>query len=378
MARFNGIVPKRQSKGQKPALGKNLYYRGDVICMRLMHEGQMRRETTDIKWFEPNALQRAQEVLVQARVNIRSGRRLRDTGAQRATTLEGILDLYIDTKRHRLDRTKAARARLLCAHFGSDFDPMRLTSGRVERYVEAREETRSHLGGHVTPNTIKRELNVLRAALRYAKGEGMISELPDYNEPRLRILVKDRKRTAGKRHEAIDVDAFIATLPIELASLFRFARLTGARKDELMRLKRSQIVMTGDATCPAEVTLVDTKTKVPRTLQLNGDALAAIRDAGHSERELIWHIPSVSQLVYHYNRKAKRAPGDFITLRDMRHEVASRMYNSGMDILHVMQQLGHTLLATAQRYIHKSEAERRGVHRSFWGAQASAPERVTA
>lgn len=366
MARHTLTVGKR--KGPLP---KNLYMRGSSIYMKFQMAGHPPvNQSTGVTLETPNAVRAAQAVLEAARVNVRSGLPALTDRTSDGVTLRVVADLWLSRPGNMEDRTKVQRCDLLCAFFGDDAMPNAVTTAQVDRFVAKRLATTSRLGGMVTPNTVKREVAILRSMLDFGSGERLYPRV-EFNVPKLRVLKRDKKRTAGKLHSPEKIAAFLAACPPDIAALFRFARMTGARRDELLRALRTEIVLTNSADMPATIRLIDTKSKLERTLRLNREALAALAVGlamNHPTRVWPLNLKSISSRIHRVNKQLGHKAGEFITLRDMRHLVATQMYNSGMPIEVVMAQLGHLCRVTTDTYIHTPEdAIKANLHR-YWAA----------
>lgn len=149
------------------------------------------------------------------------------------------------------------------------------------------------------------------------------------------------------------VDAALAEADPRARLMLDLARLAGLRRAEIASLHTdnlvgSELVVTGKGgkvrEIPAHDALVEALAVLPRGYVFPG------RDGGHLSPDRVGRI------------MAKALPGDGWTAHSLRHRFATRAYASERDLIAVQQMLGHSSLATTQRYTKApDDAKRRAV-----------------
>ena len=184
----------------------------------------------------------------------------------------------------------------------------------------------------VRGQTIVREVQCLRRALKIAKRHGLIASLPD-EWPTVKRDPQSAKNS-GKLWSPTQIQAVLAELDEDARDELLFALYTGLRSAELKRVEPSWLVETPDAASPAILMLPGwaTKSRKERVVGLAAPALEILsRRIEKSPRD-----PFVFSQANH--KKARRLASQRIklsttmTLRDLRHTFASMTVLSSGDL----------------------------------------------
>ncbi|WP_421857247.1 tyrosine-type recombinase/integrase [Oceanicaulis sp.] len=165
------------------------------------------------------------------------------------------------------------------------------------------------------------------------------------------------------------------------ATILEFLLLTGARKGEVLEMRRSDLegLGTGQAvwTVPAGHQKGERQQRTALRRQLSPEAEAVIvkwlEDC--DTPSLRWVFPSqktptqpTSCIKSAWNRIRKRAGLEDVRIHDLRHSFASFAVNAGAPLYAVGAALGHKELRTTQRYAHLTEDTVRDVASKVSGA----------
>jgi integrase/recombinase XerD len=203
--------------------------------------------------------------------------------------------------------------------------------------------------------TIKRDLVALSSVLNYTIDQGWLESNP----------VLDRMRRIEERRQPImlprseDVALVIERAPGMVKDLIRCAMATGARQDELLRVRRD------DVDHDRRQMTVTGKRGKRRTIALDpfeGYELLRALPAYVGSSLLFWHSTGesyknfASQFSAIVDRTAKWAAAngaDFRPFRfhDLRHWHAVHWLKSGRSIYELQHRLGHTSVKTTEVYL---------------------------
>lgn len=195
------------------------------------------------------------------------------------------------------------------------------------------------------PATINRHLAIVRRLLSLAyKRWGWLDE-PLHQ--RVELLPEK-----GERHVYLtedEVEALAASCK-HAGDALLLAAYTGIRKSQLLRLTRANVV--GDCLHLG----TDSKTVQPQVIPLHP------RVQGIAATLPLRCTPPVLRREFEKAREAIGRPD--IHFHDLRHTFASWLIQSGADLMHVRDFLGHSTVAVTQRYAHlKTENLREVLHK---------------
>jgi integrase len=215
-----------------------------------------------------------------------------------------------------------------------------LTVAEVERYKQARLAT-------VTPSTVNKEVNGLKAMLNKAVSWGYLKAHPlkgmkGLKEPpgRLRYLTLE---------ESVRLLAACDTPPY-LRPIVDLAMHTGMRRSEILRLCWSDLDLRRRT-----ITLTQTKNNEVRVIPINDTVAAVLRTwphvVGTDTLFPALNGPMVSRAFW---RACRKADVSNLRLHDLRHTFASYLAMGGFNLRVIQQLLGHKDLRMTARYAHLS------------------------
>ena len=274
-------------------------------------------------------------------------------GVQPEHTFDEMMVAYINAKRNEMrspERVAYAVKRLQPFFAGHVME--RLKRADISGYIEKRKAE------NVGPATINRELDVLSAAINYARVKwdwdirnpvsGMSLKEP---EGRLRwisraladVLIREAEKEPKSLH---------------LADFIRLALNTGCRKNELLHLSWDRVDLRENLLF---LEGKHTKSGKRRVVPLNDEARRALLNRARFRAEF---CPDSSWVFAHKNGKrvqfmqngfqaaCKRAGIEDFCVHDLRHTCASWMVQQGVPLSEVRDVLGHSTVEMTERYAH--------------------------
>lgn len=266
--------------------------------------------------------------------------------------LEWARDVEYRAKPNTARRIRTSFASLI-EWFG-DRPVSEITPGSVEDYKAWR--AREHM---VRDVTIRHDLQALSLFFKYCMKHGWASANPVEN------VAKPSDRDSLVQHVLTPQEeaAYFAEAKGNLYDVARLILLTGARPEEILSLRRSDIDL-----ARRTLQIRGGKTRAARrTLHLLSEAcailerrLSATADAGPDG----WLFPSARRTgehitkLNHQHDEACRRAGVSFRLYDLRHTFATRLAETGCDINTLAAILGHSGLRLLTRYVHPTEQHR--------------------
>lgn len=140
-----------------------------------------------------------------------------------------------------------------------------------------------------------------------------------------------------------------------LHTVLMVALCTGARKNEIRRLKWAQVNMRR-----REIYVEDTKNGEPRTLRLFGPAFESMRELYSRRGSAAYCFPSKDgirpvDLRYPWEQVRAKAGLQNFRFHDLRHTAASYLAMSGGTLNDIGEIIGHKSLKSTKRYSHLTE-----------------------
>jgi integrase/recombinase XerD len=236
-----------------------------------------------------------------------------------------------------------------------------ITAALIGDIVKARRAT------GVTSATIKRDLVALSAVMNTAVAEGWIDANPVL--PRLKNI-KER-RDPIVLPERAHIDLVISRAPGMIADLIEAAARTGAREDELLKLRRQDVDHDRQQMTLRRVGKGGPKGGKTRVVDLVPfDAYAHLRALpAYATSDLVfWHSDGedyknfASQFAEIMRRTAAWAESNGVAFRrfrfhDLRHYHAVEFLKSGRDIYDLQKRLGHSSVKVTEMYLAYLTAE---------------------
>lgn len=242
---------------------------------------------------------------------------------------------------------------LWTAHLEKDLGELKvaqITRSRVRHHLDAMRDAGK------SQETRRRVLMVLRAILDDARGRGYTV---DHGVWKLEIKRAPRKR--ARVYDPDLVEQLIAAASGQDRTMLQVAAWTGMRLAELIAFEPSWIRWSQRR---IEVPATDTKNAKDRSIPLFAELEALLRahlgdrqagrvfrPHGHGSAGKAW---TKDGMISAFDRLAKAAGVPFSGWHDLRHHYASDLAHRGASAAELMQVLGWSDLATAQKYIHAS------------------------
>jgi integrase len=215
-----------------------------------------------------------------------------------------------------------------------------------------------HLKLKDTPTTANRILSLLSKFFSWCKKKGFISDhlslprnLVRYQERKiLRFLSQKQMKEIWDTIVSLENDGRLNKIP---AAALKMLILTGARKNEILSLKWSDLDLDN-----SRIMLAESKTGF-KTIYLSPKAVAILNDMDKSDA-FIFPSKSASghlfDLQWQWNLVLKEAKliGRW-RIHDLRHGFASTAVNNGGSLSFIGFLLGHKRASTTERYAHVAE-----------------------
>lgn len=199
------------------------------------------------------------------------------------------------------------------------------------------------------PNTVRKELEVVRAALNFHKqGAAAVFELPSPPAPKERFLTRPEARRLRKAARPFPhVRAFIA---LSLA--------TGARQSALLQLTWDRVDMERRIIHLPLGGASDSRMKRRARVPMNKRAwryLKVLRGQATCPHVIEWGGHQVLSIKKGFRAACLRAGLRDVTPHTLRHTAASWLAMSGVPMFEISKYLGHTdMRVTERRYAHLS------------------------
>lgn len=236
-------------------------------------------------------------------------------------------------------------------HLGPAFGETRLdaiTPADVEKYKLARLASLSKFDRPVAPASVKLELALLKHVFTKAISEGLVTvnpvkaiEMPTVENRRKRIVSPSEWPTLHRE------------LAPHLKGPMTVALFIGSRIGAVLALRRKDVRFTGSG---AEVTLTKTKRGKLHVVPVLGPALAVLREAAKNKLPEAWLFTYRGKPITRYrtawNAACRRAGlTEPLHVHDLRRTAGTLMLEAGADLVTIRDVLGHTNVATTERYL---------------------------
>jgi integrase len=247
-------------------------------------------------------------------------------------------------------KTLQAFLRTLVEHFGA-CKIKDITKGDIEDFKLKRLKAPTIRHGQRTIASVNRELELMRAILRFAQSEGWIRQCPyvaiskaDETE-RMRIL----SRSEEDRLLSVCTDKRQHLKPILIVALD-----TAMRRGEIFKLRWSDVNLEN---CTIYIRATNTRSPHPRTVGITPRLLAELRKLSElSPKDQDGLVFGIQDTVKKSFASACRAAGiKGFRFHDCRHTAITRMLQSGVNAATVMKISGHTQWKTFLRYVNPDE-----------------------
>lgn len=252
----------------------------------------------------------------------------------RIVSIAAILDLYLADRR---ERNIPGLARLEYAHkplarLIGHKPPAAITEAECKLYQAAR-----HKEG-VSDATVRTEMQALRAALKWADGQGVITEAPRITMPRR----PDARIRWLTRAEADRLEAACDAPHVKL--FVTIGLNTGARSGAILALTWDRVDLDHrliDFRVPAEIRTRKRKVPVPINDRLHAVLTEAKRFAT-TDHVIEWAGGPIDRIKHGFRNAVRRAGLRGITPHVLRHTVVTWQLQAGVPVWEVAQFVGMT------------------------------------
>jgi integrase len=241
----------------------------------------------------------------------------------------------------------------LCEFFGKEKQLTEVTPVQIEGYKIQRQ-------GKVADSTVNRELALLKRMFNLAitwdlySGLNPVRKVKFFREFNNRLRILSPEEEERLLHNAIPY----------LQDLIRFALNTGLRVGEIFSLRWSHVDL------PRGILAVfASKTQTIREIPINSETRKVLEAWKLNKKsEDVFYNPQTGKpfvdLKTGFALACEKAGISDVTWHTLRHTFASRLVNSGVDIVTVKELLGHSSISVTMRYAHTNiESKRAAVEK---------------
>ncbi len=202
--------------------------------------------------------------------------------------------------------------------------------------------------------SVNRELQLLRAVLNFAKGEGLINTTPFEKGTKLISNAAEvRRERVLTREEEDRLIAECVSRRDHLRPLIIVAVDTGMRRGELFKLRWSDVDLTeGHITVRAENAKTERMRVVGITQRMNDELTRLWNRSPQTQDELVFGI--VSTIKNGWKSLCQKAGVADLRFHDLRHTATTRLIRAGVPVSEVMKITGHTQMSTFLRYLNQT------------------------
>jgi len=223
-------------------------------------------------------------------------------------------------------------------HFG-DTSLKSITPQDIRKFKQKRIEAGNSNG------TINRYLALLKRMFNVAIGEELLTK-----NPVKKVKFMSEQNTVIERIlTAEEEQKLLAECSERLRPIVVMALHTGMRQGELLNLRWRKVDMLAET-----LTVENTKSGKARVIPMNDVVKVQLIETMESRNGSEWVFPFKSIRTAWENAR-RRAGLEDLRFHDLRHTFATRLVQSGADIVEVQKLLGHSTLLVTQRYTHACE-----------------------
>ena len=330
-----------------------LFKRKQVWWMSFTYQGRQIRQST-----ETRKKKLAEKVLRKILIRIDEDRFF-DVLQERERTLGDLMTRYrSECSINKVPQSQARDGQMLnhlLPHFGADTALIDITP----RLINAYKAKRRHAGA--APATINKEVGLLSHAFNVAIREWEWCRDNPVQRVRMESVNNQIERWLTTKEE----ERLLAASPPWLQAIMTFALHTGLRRSEILNLQWQDIDFVRGT-----LVVMKSKNKQRRTIPLNGKVfeLLVVKQQHHNQESPFVFITSTGtpigprNLTRGFQSARKKADIQDFRFHDLRHTVATRLVQAGIDLYQVQRLLGHKKPDMTQRYAHHCpESLREGV-----------------
>jgi len=233
--------------------------------------------------------------------------------------------------------------------FFGNFELQEVTSLLIEKYRAERLKT------GVTKSTVNRETTIMKKMFNLA----MDWNLADKN-PVLKVKLFSEKDTQKERLLTEEEEVkLLAESPDYLKPILIIALNTGMRRGEILNLKWSQVDLN-----KRHIKVEHTKGGKNRIIPINDvlhQELLRVKDLKGKSNHVFPNPETgrpFTEVKKSFKNACKRAGIHDLRFHDLRHTFATRLIESGADLITVRDLLGHFSVIVTQRYTHSNQNQK--------------------
>ena len=198
-------------------------------------------------------------------------------------------------------------------------------------------------------STINRELALLKCIFSKAVDWGFAEE----NPVRKVKLFSEKDNTKERVLTEEEEERLLGESPARLSSVLIFALNTGARRGEILKLRWDQVNLS-----KRFIRFENTKNGRQRFVPINARLYEELSKLKGLNRhgDAVFPFKSVRTA---FENACQRAKIKGLRFHDLRHTFASRLVDSGVDLITVKELLGHHSVRMTERYVHRNEKQKR-------------------
>ncbi len=241
----------------------------------------------------------------------------------------------------------------LCGFFGKDRPLTEVTPVQIESYKIQRQSK-------IADSTVNRELALLKRMFNLAITWDLYFGLNPVRKVRFFRESNNRLRVLNPEEE----EKLLQNAIPYLQDLIRFALNTGLRTGEIFSLRWSHVDLQRGI-----LAVFASKTQTIREIPINSAARKVLEAWKLNQKnEILFYNPQTGKpfvdLKAGFALACEKAGIEEVTWHTLRHTFASRLVNSGVDIVTVKELLGHSSISVTMRYAHTNiESKRAAVEK---------------
>jgi len=269
----------------------------------------------------------------------------------RRTKFQELADSYINEYAKINKRSWRSDRYRIEAHMKSFFGNMDLED-IDPRSIENYRAERLEMG--VTKSTVNREITIMKKMFNLA-----IDWKLTYENPVTKVKLFSEKDTQKERilteEEELEL---LAESPDYLKPILVVALTTGMRRGEILNLRWKQVDMK-----KRQIRVEETKSGKNRTIPINDVLFKELLQIKQSSGKSVFIFPNpktekpYSEVKKSFKKACGRAGIEDLRFHDLRHTFATRLIESGVDIITVRDLLGHFSVRVTQRYTHTNQKQ---------------------
>jgi len=272
---------------------------------------------------------------------------------KRPVCFEELADLYVENYAKLNKESWKDDMYRIEAHmkpFFGDLELHNVTPLLIEKYRAKR------LKKGVSKSTVNREASIMKKMFNLAIDWNVAEENPVQKVKLFSEKDTMKERILTEKEEAV----LLARSSCYLKSILITALNTGMRRGEILNLKWSQVNM--EKRC---LRVEQTKSGKNRMIPINGylyRELLKVKSL-NGKSEYVFPNPKTgrpfTEVKKSFKNACKRAGIHDLRFHDLRHTFATRLIESGVDLITVRDLLGHFSVRVTQRYTHSNQNQKK-------------------